>query len=205
MSRRPGPKGAAAGTARRPGVHLEEWKARRFIFARDKTNCEIPIYNSYLPTKSDTGVNLNSSLLRRSNDWKLWWGKARGVKFSWSLKCHQHFILISTRNQRLPKPAPRDRAVPRWQIWMLHASPVPLWNAFVWKQTKVTYLRKPLHTHTALTLMWFTSNPRQGHRILRGHQIYHYEVSLMPRPCLPQGLHSDIEVKVRSLSPGWKL
>lgn len=63
VSRRPGPKGAAAGTARRPGVHLEEktGKGKGFIFARDKMNCEIPIYNFYLPTKSDTSVNLNSS------------------------------------------------------------------------------------------------------------------------------------------------
>lgn len=167
------------------------------------------------------------TLSRRNNNWKLWWGKVRGVKFPWSLKCHQHFTLISMRGQRLPKPEPRDRVVPRWQKWTLYAPLVPLWNAFVRKQTKVTHICKPskwTHSRMPVCKLVYTQahmrvhtqthtphcnmvhlQPSSGHWVLRvTGEIYHYKVSLMPQPqwFRPQGLHSDIEVKVGSLSLG---
>lgn len=66
------------------------------------------------------------------------------------------------------------------------------------------HTRAYTHKHTPLTVTWFTFNPLQDTESSVTGEIYHYKVSLMPQPqwFRPEGLHSDIEVKVGSLSLG---
>lgn len=92
-SRPPGDSDQQGGRHRDPHGRHRQREARWFIFAlnaRDKANCETPIYSFRLPTKSDSLGTLHSHSEQEREGWNPRWGEAGGVTFSSGWKCHQH-------------------------------------------------------------------------------------------------------------------